>query len=65
MAHGIHEFGKESLKLFCKMKENNIEPNASTFVSVLSSSSIVGLDEEDGIMEIRPPNERSMGSILR
>ena len=65
MAHGIHEFGKESLKLCCRMKENNIEPNASTFVSVLSSSSIVGLDEEDGIMEIRPPNERSMGSILR
>ena len=46
MAYGIHGFGKESLKLFCRMKENNIEPNASTFVSVLSSCSIAGLDEE-------------------
>ena len=45
MAYGIHGFGKESLKLFCRMKENNIEPNASTFVSVLSSCSIAGLDE--------------------
>lgn len=46
MAYGIHGFGKESLKLFCRMRENDIEPNASTFVSVLSSCSIAGLDEE-------------------
>ena len=46
MAYGIHGFGKESLELFCRMRENNIEPNASTFVSVLSSCSIAGLDEE-------------------
>ena len=28
------------------MRGNNIEPNASTFVSVLSSCSIAGLDEQ-------------------
>lgn len=45
MAYGIHGYGAESLKLFSEMR-NNIKPNASTFVSILSSCSIAGLDEE-------------------
>lgn len=46
MAYGIHGFGKESIKLFSGMRENSMKPNASTFVSLLSSCSISGLVEE-------------------
>ncbi|KAG6653559.1 pentatricopeptide repeat-containing protein At4g35130, chloroplastic [Carya illinoinensis] len=46
MAHAIHGFGKISVQLFSKMKENGFKPNESTFVSLLSSCSISGMVDE-------------------
>ncbi|KAK6240710.1 Pentatricopeptide repeat - like 10 [Theobroma cacao] len=46
MAYAIHGFGRISIALFREMIENGIEPNKSTFVSLLSSCSISGLVDE-------------------
>ncbi|OVA08879.1 Pentatricopeptide repeat [Macleaya cordata] len=43
MAYAIHGCGEIASELFSKMLEECIEPNASTFVSILSSCSISGL----------------------
>ncbi|CAN6481629.1 unnamed protein product [Victoria cruziana] len=42
-AYGIHGQGHEALKLYIEMNEVGIGPNASTFVSLLSSCSMSGL----------------------
>ncbi|KAF8405465.1 hypothetical protein HHK36_010371 [Tetracentron sinense] len=46
MAYAIHGCGKIALELFSEMRENGIEPNESTFISVLSSCSIAGMVDE-------------------
>ncbi|CAI9104771.1 OLC1v1003523C1 [Oldenlandia corymbosa var. corymbosa] len=46
MAFGIHGLGKVSIQLFCSMLEEGMKPNASTFVSLLTSCSISGLVDE-------------------
>ncbi|XP_057501463.1 pentatricopeptide repeat-containing protein At4g35130, chloroplastic isoform X2 [Actinidia eriantha] len=46
MAYAIHGFGENSVKLFSEMREEGIKPNASTFVSLLTSCSIAGMTEE-------------------
>lgn len=46
MAYAIHGFGRTSIQLFREMIENGIEPNKSTFVSLLSSCSISGMVDE-------------------
>ncbi|XWS67702.1 hypothetical protein CRYUN_Cryun04dG0028600 [Craigia yunnanensis] len=46
MAYAIHGFGRISIQLFLEMIENGIEPNKSTFVSLLSSCSISGMVDE-------------------
>ncbi|KVH96519.1 Pentatricopeptide repeat-containing protein [Cynara cardunculus var. scolymus] len=46
MAYAIHGYGEVSVKLFSKMKKMGIKPNASTFVSLLSSCSVSGMVEE-------------------
>ncbi|XP_030491480.2 pentatricopeptide repeat-containing protein At4g35130, chloroplastic isoform X2 [Cannabis sativa] len=46
MAYAIHGFGKESIELFSKMRDQNIEPNYNTFVSLLTSCSISGMVDE-------------------
>ncbi|OMP09714.1 hypothetical protein COLO4_05202 [Corchorus olitorius] len=46
MAYAIHGFGRISILLFHEMIENGIEPNKSTFVSLLSSCSISGMVDE-------------------
>lgn len=43
MAYAIHGFAKDSLKLFSKMLEEGLRPNASTFVSLLSACSMAGM----------------------
>lgn len=46
MAYGIHGFGETSIKLFSAMIHKGIQPNASTFVSLLTSCSIAGMVDE-------------------
>lgn len=47
MAYAIHGFGKISIDLFSEMTKNeNVEPNGSTFVSLLLACSISGLVNE-------------------
>lgn len=46
MAYAIHGYGEASINLFFEMKKKGVKPNASTFVSVLSSCSISGMVEE-------------------
>ncbi|KAL5561248.1 hypothetical protein UlMin_030995 [Ulmus minor] len=46
MAYAIHGFGRESIELFSVMRDEGIEPNHSTFVSLLTACSISGLVEE-------------------
>ncbi|XP_021903849.1 pentatricopeptide repeat-containing protein At4g35130, chloroplastic-like [Carica papaya] len=46
MAHAIHGFGRISIQLFLEMREKGIQPNGSTFVSLLLSCSISGLVNE-------------------
>ncbi|KAF4363894.1 hypothetical protein G4B88_004194 [Cannabis sativa] len=46
MAYAIHGFGKESIELFSKMRDQSIEPNYNTFVSLLTSCSISGMVDE-------------------
>ncbi|XP_062081547.1 pentatricopeptide repeat-containing protein At4g35130, chloroplastic [Humulus lupulus] len=43
MAYAIHGFGKESIELFSMMRDQEIKPNYSTFVSLLTSCSISGM----------------------
>ncbi|KAK2665638.1 hypothetical protein Ddye_004212 [Dipteronia dyeriana] len=42
MAYAIHGLAKRSIQLFNEMREKGINPNGSTFVSLLSSCSICG-----------------------
>lgn len=44
--YGMHGYGKEALKLFDKMKNENFLPNHVTFTSVLSACSHAGLIDE-------------------
>ncbi|GKC14578.1 pentatricopeptide repeat-containing protein [Tanacetum coccineum] len=46
MTYAIHGYGEASIDMFSEMKKQCIKPNASTFVSVLSSCSISGMAEE-------------------
>ncbi|KAJ6827931.1 pentatricopeptide repeat-containing protein, chloroplastic [Iris pallida] len=46
MAYGIHGFGKDALETFSRLKEHGLQPNESTFVSVLSACGISGLADE-------------------
>ncbi|KAF8020640.1 hypothetical protein BT93_G1160 [Corymbia citriodora subsp. variegata] len=46
MAHGIHGCGGKSIALFKEMQKYGVEPNASTFFSLLMSCSISGLVDE-------------------
>ncbi|XP_030511694.2 pentatricopeptide repeat-containing protein At4g35130, chloroplastic [Rhodamnia argentea] len=46
MAHAIHGCGGKSIALFKEMKKYGVEPNASTFFSLLMSCSISGLVDE-------------------
>lgn len=46
MAYGIHGFGENSINLFSAMTQKGIKPNASTFVSLLTSCSIAGMVDE-------------------
>lgn len=46
MAHAIHGCGGKSIALFKGMKKYGVEPNASTFFSLLMSCSISGLVDE-------------------
>ncbi|XP_065865478.1 pentatricopeptide repeat-containing protein At4g35130, chloroplastic [Euphorbia lathyris] len=46
MAYAIHGLGTISVQLFSEMREKGIEPNGSTFFSLLSSCSMSGLVDE-------------------
>lgn len=46
MAYALHCFGKDAVELCKEMQEKNIQPNGSTFVSLLSSCSIAGMVDE-------------------
>jgi pentatricopeptide repeat protein len=46
IGYAIHGQGKTALEMFDEMKCNGIEPNESTFVSVLTACSVSGLETE-------------------
>ncbi|XP_019435408.1 PREDICTED: pentatricopeptide repeat-containing protein At4g35130, chloroplastic [Lupinus angustifolius] len=46
MAYAIHGMGRMSMELFSEMKERGFQPNGSTFVSLLTSSSNSGMVNE-------------------
>ncbi|PQQ14466.1 pentatricopeptide repeat-containing protein [Prunus yedoensis var. nudiflora] len=46
MAYAIHGFGTKSIELFSKMRDKGIQPNESTFVSLLTACSISGMVNE-------------------
>ncbi|KAK0580431.1 hypothetical protein LWI29_001939 [Acer saccharum] len=46
MAYAIHGLAKRSIQLFNEMREKGINPNGSTFVSLLSSCNICGMMDE-------------------
>ncbi|KAL6209198.1 hypothetical protein ACLB2K_020141 [Fragaria x ananassa] len=46
MAYAIHGFGRSSTRLFCKMVGEGIQPNESTFVSLLTACSVCGMVDE-------------------
>lgn len=46
MAYAIHGMGRMSIELFSEMKERGIQPNDSTFVSLLTSCSNSGMVNE-------------------
>ncbi|KAL0365699.1 UNVERIFIED_CONTAM: Pentatricopeptide repeat-containing protein, chloroplastic [Sesamum angustifolium] len=46
MAYAVHGFGAYCFRLFSDMMNDGMEPNGSTFVSVLSACSIAGLVDE-------------------
>ncbi|KAI5315139.1 hypothetical protein L3X38_044315 [Prunus dulcis] len=45
MAHAIHGFGTKSIDLFSKMRDEGIQPNESTFVSLLTACSVSGIGQ--------------------
>ncbi|PSS01574.1 Pentatricopeptide repeat-containing protein [Actinidia chinensis var. chinensis] len=45
-ANGLHGQGKEALQLFLEMQERGVEPDAVTFVAILSACNHAGLVEE-------------------
>ncbi|KAM1457915.1 hypothetical protein ACFX13_035888 [Malus domestica] len=46
MAYAIHGFGRISIEFFSKMRDNGIQPNESTFVSLLTACSVSGMVDE-------------------
>lgn len=46
MGYAIHGQGKTALEMFDEMKYNGLQPNESTFVSVLTACSVSGLVDE-------------------
>ncbi|KAG2554937.1 hypothetical protein PVAP13_9KG579900 [Panicum virgatum] len=46
IGYAIHGQGKTALEMFDEMKCNSMEPNVSTFVSVLTACSVSGLEAE-------------------
>lgn len=46
MAYAIHGFGTKSIELFSKMRDKGIQPNESTFVSLLTACSVSGMVNE-------------------
>lgn len=46
MAYAIHGFGTKSIDLFSKMRDEGIQPNESTFVSLLTACSVSGMVNE-------------------
>lgn len=46
MAYAIHGFGTKSIYLFSKMRDKGIQPNESTFVSLLTACSVSGMVNE-------------------
>ncbi|OAY84551.1 Pentatricopeptide repeat-containing protein, chloroplastic [Ananas comosus] len=46
MGYGIHGHGRTALDLFAAMKLSGLQPNESSFVSVLTACSVSGLVEE-------------------
>ncbi|KAM5562617.1 pentatricopeptide repeat-containing protein [Rosa sericea] len=46
MAYAIHGFGRRSTRLFSEMVDKGIQPNESTFVSLLTACSISGMVDE-------------------
>ncbi|CAL4928915.1 unnamed protein product [Urochloa decumbens] len=46
IGYAIHGQGRTALEMFDEMKRNGMEPNQSTFVSVLTACSISGLEAE-------------------
>lgn len=46
IGYAIHGHGKTALEMFDEMKRNSMEPNESTFVSVLTACSVSGLEAE-------------------
>jgi pentatricopeptide repeat protein len=46
IGYAIHGQGKTALEMFDEMKHNGVQPNESTFVSVLTACSVSGLEAE-------------------
>ncbi|CAN6554566.1 unnamed protein product [Malus baccata var. baccata] len=46
MAYAIHGFGRISIEFFSKMRDNGIQPNERTFVSLLTACSVSGMVDE-------------------
>ncbi|KAF7050998.1 hypothetical protein CFC21_059284 [Triticum aestivum] len=46
MGYAIHGQGRTALEMFSEMKCNGLQPNESTFVSVLTACSVSGLTDE-------------------
>ncbi|CAN6321549.1 unnamed protein product [Urochloa humidicola] len=46
IGYAIHGQGKTALEMFDEMKRNGMEPNESTFVSVLTACSVSGMEAE-------------------
>lgn len=49
MGYAIHGQGKIALEMFSEMKSNGLQPNESTFVSVLTACSVSGMADEGWI----------------
>lgn len=46
MAYAMHGFGRRSTQLFSEMRDKGIQPNESTFVSLLTACSVSGMVNE-------------------
>ncbi|CAM0870563.1 unnamed protein product [Alopecurus aequalis] len=46
MGYAIHGQGRTALEMFAEMKYNGLQPNESTFVSVLTACSVSGMADE-------------------